>query len=107
MAYKVVWTKKARKQRVETLTYGALTFGKRLALKFKEALHQYDRLLASNSHLGPIEPLLIQEPQIFRSVVVHKHYKLIYYVNTNSNTIYIVALWDNRREPKQQAKQTR
>lgn len=106
MVYKVVWTQKARKQRIEILNYGAQTFGKKIALKFKEALHEYDSLLVTNPYLGPIEPLLADEPQAFRSIVVHKHYKIVYYVNINVRTIYIISLWDTRREPKQQAEES-
>lgn len=37
--------------------------------------------------------------QIYRSLVVHEHYKLIYYVDQKKELINIVAFWDTRREP--------
>lgn len=47
--------------------------------------------------MGKIEPLLAGRPQNFRSLVIHKHYKLIYYID--EDTIYIAALIDTRADP--------
>lgn len=34
----------------------------------------------------------------YRGIVIHKHCKIIYYVE--DNTLHIADLWDTRREPK-------
>lgn len=39
----------------------------------------------------------------YRSLVIHEHYKLIYYINDNNGVIYITDLFDTRREPKRLA----
>lgn len=44
-----------------------------------------------------IEKLLRNRKHIYRSFVVHRHYKLIYYIE--KDTVYIADLWDTRREP--------
>ncbi len=51
------------------------------------------------------ETLLEKEPEGYRNLVVHQNYKLVYYVE--GNTIYIVDLWDTRREPRLQADNTK
>ena len=51
--------------------------------------------------IGSYEPLLVERPEGFRSVVVHRNCKLVYYVD--GDTLYIADLWDTRREPRAQA----
>ena len=66
------------------------------------AIRLYNRLLDSAEPLrifpqaGPIEPLLKGYDCEFRSLVVEKHYKLIYTVT--DELIEIHAVWDCRRK---------
>ena len=69
--------------------------------KFYARILDYEKLLQSNPGMGKKEPLLEKEPEGYRSIVVHQNYKLVYYVE--SDIIYIVDLWDTRREPDAQA----
>lgn len=59
--------------------------------------------LASAPFIGKVEPLLQGSGLPFRSLVIHKHYKLIYHYDKNTDTLRIAALWDTRREPRTQA----
>ena len=65
----------------------------------------YEPLLAANPRLGITEPLLAGRKREYRSIVVHKLFKLVYYVK--DETLYIAALWDTRREPHAQADTTK
>ena len=47
--------------------------------------------------MGLVEPLLEGRNKVYRSLVIHKLYKLVYYVD--EETIYIADLWDVRRDP--------
>lgn len=66
------------------------------------AARLYDNLLDSAEILktfpyaGPIEPRLEEHKVCFRSLVVEKHYKLIYTVH--EELIEIHAVWDCRQE---------
>lgn len=53
------------------------------------------------SELGHFEPLLSDYGQSYRSIVINRLNKLIYYIK--DNTVLIAAFWDTRREPKAQA----
>ena len=53
--------------------------------------------------MGPIEPLLEHLNQDIRSVFVTPYTKYIYIVR--GEIIYILDVWDTRREPKQQINQ--
>ncbi len=55
--------------------------------------------------MGPKELLLQDKKRDFRSVVISKQNKLVYYVE--GDTLYIAALWDTRREPRLQADNTK
>lgn len=53
--------------------------------------------LKTFAYAGPIEPLLLGREKEYHSLVVEKHYKLIYYVVGNKVTI--TGVWDTRRNP--------
>lgn len=99
MQLQIVWKKKAENQLNAAVTYGLATFGEKVAGKFYQQIRKYDALLAQYPHLGQREPLLAHRQQEYRSIVMHEHYKLVYYID--QQYLYIAALWDTRREPKQ------
>ena len=55
--------------------------------------------------LGTIDSLLAYRKQQYRSIIVRRLNKIVYYIK--DDTIRIAAFWDTRREPKKQAKQVR
>lgn len=101
----VIWTKRANRERIATLTYGAKAFGKHAAGKLNERIESYVVLLVENPHLGGLEPLLAERRSEYRSLVVHEHYKLVYYIK--GKTLYVVDLGDTRREPAKLARRIR
>ena len=54
-----------------------------------------------------MEPLLSNRPMAYRSVVINKLNKMIYYISNTDDVIYIVDFWDTRREPNAQAAQVK
>ena len=99
---KVSWSKRAGDAVVRTSIYILNTFGPKAREEFLQAVQHASELLEDNPFLGPIEPLLVQKPQQYRSVVVNRLNKIVYYVK--GNTIKISAFWDTRKEPKAQAR---
>lgn len=96
---KIVWSKKANQRRIAFLAYGKQKFGEQVAHKMNEHIKAHVHLLASNPQLGITEPLLTQRTRQYRSLVVHKLIKIIYFVDTSNNRIHIADLWDTRRDP--------
>ncbi|MCD8182100.1 MAG: type II toxin-antitoxin system RelE/ParE family toxin [Bacteroides sp.] len=86
-------------------TQGSKLFGERIAAKFYWQVKRDSILLATHPHLGAVEPLLENRRRAYRSFVVHEHFKLVYYIDEKQQILYIVALWDTRREPSTLAKQ--
>mgnify|MGYP001777178267 CR=1 FL=1 len=102
---KVIVQKAAARQISRVYTYGEQHFGKQAAEKTHARIMEALRLLAANPRLGITEPLLAGRKREYRSIVVHKLFKLVYYVK--DETLYIAALWDTRREPRTQADNTK
>jgi len=65
---------------------------------YNDILDQIEKLL-SFPQMAAIEPILEEEPEIYRSLVANRQYKVIYYVEAES--IHIVDIWDCRRDPDQ------
>lgn len=97
----MTWNKKALTQLDAVMKYGIREFGERTAQRLYARIMSYEPLLAANPRLGVEEPLLAGRKRQYRSLVVHKLFKLVYYVK--DDTLYIAALWDTRREPCAQA----
>ena len=97
----MTWNKKALNQLDAVMAYGRQEFGERAVQRLYTRIMSYEPLLAANPRLGIAEPLLTGRKQAYRSIVVHKLFKLVYYVK--GDILHIAALWDTRREPHTQA----
>ena len=85
--------------------YCTYTFGAHVALNFIESINKQVLLLSSYPFMGRVEPLLTHKKRHeYRSLVVHKHFKLVYYVDESRQTVFIADLWDTRREPARLAR---
>ena len=96
MQISVIWRKRAERQLEIASTQGYKLFGERVAGKFYWQTKRQAHLLASHPHLGAIEALLEDRQRAYRSLVVHEHFKLVYYIDEKKDILYIA---DTRREP--------
>lgn len=94
----VIWTTQAQEQVKLAMNYCKATFGTRILIRFSNQLKDDVIRLSNNPFMGPLEPLLKGRKVAYRSLVIHKLYKLVYYVD--NETIYIADLWDVRRDPE-------
>lgn len=102
---KVSWSKKAGDAVVRTSVYILDKFGPKASENFLQEVQHVSELLENNPYIGPIEPLLVQKPKQYRSIVLNHLNKIVYYVK--SNTVRIAAFWDTRKEPKAQARKVK
>ena len=100
---KVIWNNWSENLLRQTADYIQVEFGKEAKVKFLQDIYHTTTLLQANPNLGKVEPLLANAPVLYRSIVVSRLNKIIYWIN--EDTIEIVDFWDTRREPKKQAKQ--
>ncbi|MCL1614986.1 type II toxin-antitoxin system RelE/ParE family toxin [Bacteroides sp. ET71] len=96
---KIKWDKLAKESLVEILRYGSLTWGKRVAKNMRLTIKETEKLLSTNPLMGKNEPELQGNKLQFRSLVIHEHYKLIYYYSTDKDILRIVDIWDTRMNP--------
>ena len=61
--------------------------------------------LADMPTMGKLDPLFAHRKQAYRSIIVRRLNKLVYYVK--DNTLHVAAFWDVRREPQEQTQQTK
>ena len=79
--------------------YGAQKFNDSYARKFVSGLVKQIKSLRSQPKLGFKEPMLEGHPLDYRSLVIHKFFKAIYFIDEPSKVIYVVDIWDTRMIP--------
>lgn len=101
---KTVWSEQASDSLLQISSYIKEEFGVKYQQKFLLEISRVSTLLEKTPNLGQTEPLLKDAPVLYRSIVVNRINKIVYYVGTEF--IEIVALWDVRREPDALTKET-
>lgn len=94
---KLRWMKRAAKHLDSIYDYLAKQ-NEHAAIKVYNELLDSAETLLTFPMAGKEECALKDNPKKYRSLVVNKHYKLIYRIE--SNIIKIVAVWDCRQSPK-------
>ena len=104
---KVITLPQARQAIRMTALHIKQDFGRMSRDNFLAKVNEARMLLADNPYLGPVEPLLADRTQTYRSVVVGRLNKMVYYVEDDDKIIYVVAFWDCREEPATLARQVK
>ena len=102
---RVIWHKRAVAALQQIEGYVLENFGEKARKEFVADVEQVVELLSSTPEMGRIDPLFAHRKQTYRSIIIRRLNKLVYYVK--DDTIRIVAFWDTRREPKVQAGRVR
>ena len=102
---KVRWSPDAKAALDKTGDFIMQKFGIQAKMKFKQEVKKVNDMLKSNPYLGPVEPLLDDLSGTYRSIVVNRLNKIVYCIV--DDTIHIADFWDTRREPQNQAQQTK
>jgi plasmid stabilization system protein ParE len=91
------WTDKAKRHLKNIFDFYVETAGRKIAIEFVTDIKAATKPLARFPQMAAVEPLLSDLPETLRSLVVRKHYKVIYYVDNEA--VRILAVWDCRRNP--------
>ena len=99
---RVIWQESVQCDIETAFLEGLARFGEKVAKRFFVHIWDYDSRLAAFPYMGKVECFLSGSSKEYRSLVVqvHNHYKLIYRVSEEEDTVYVVALWDTRRNPQ-------
>ena len=101
----IIWSDQAYKKWKETADYILHQYGVDAVIRFKTNINEWEDSLSQLPLIGQLEPLLRHRQIPYRSVVINKLNKLIYYLDNDK--IIIADLWDTRKEPKAQANITK
>ena len=104
---KVEWTEYAKGQKQQIAKYIRRRFGVRHVADFNQDVRQSVQMIIRHPNIGIIDPNFPDSPKAYRSLIVNGLSKMIYFIDEDKDTIYIVAFWDTRREPKKQAQQVK
>lgn len=102
---KIHWHKRAVEQLHQVEGYVLRTFGEHVREEFMSEVEQTVLSVANMPAMGKIDSLFVHRKQTYRSIIVRKLNKIVYYVK--GDTLCIVAFWDTRREPRNQVRQTK
>lgn len=89
----------------QTAKYIRKEFGRLRRAQFMQEVRQTRRLIERNPNIGPIEPLLEELPRMYRSYVMNRYNKMVYFID--GDTINIADFWDVRRDPEALAAQVK
>jgi plasmid stabilization system protein ParE len=99
---RIKWEKIALEQLDQVADYIYDNFGEKRESIFQEQVRHTTKLLESNPYMGALDPLLRGRFQSYRSVLVNRLNKMVYFVDEKAEIIHIAAFWDCRREPLEQ-----
>ena len=60
-----------------------------------------EEMLANNPNIGKVDPLFQGRSRMYRSLIIRGLSKVVYCIE--ADTLYIVAMWDTRKDPIIQA----
>ncbi len=98
---KVIWHTPAIEGRRQVAAYIRKEFGTKRKRKFMHEVDDAVEKLRYSPYIGQIDSLFEAYAATYRSVIVNGLNKLVYRVD--DDTIHIVAFWDTRMEPEEQA----
>ena len=99
----IIWADEAFERWCEAADYILHQFGVQAVERFQERTEEWEDAMLQSPLIGKAEPLLANRTHLYRSIVINKLNKLIYYIE--NETIIVADFWDTRREPKEQANQ--
>lgn len=98
MALKIYWTDFSKSELHQIFDYYRQKAGTRVAIKLVEGIIYETLILSEQPLIGQIEELLTDRTEGFR-FLVHKNYKIIYWINRDMNRIEIADIFDTRQNP--------
>lgn len=98
MGLKLFWTDFSQKELEKIYGYYREKAGTRIAKKLVNGIYNETLKLKRQPEIGQTEELLKNRKQEFR-YLVHKNYKVIYWINNEENRIEINDVFDTRQNP--------
>jgi plasmid stabilization system protein ParE len=98
MALKIYWTDFAKSELQKIFDYHIIRAGERNTNRLIDGIIQETEPLCEQPLIGQIEELLSHRAETFR-YLVHRNYKIVYWLNREKNHVEIVDVFDTRQNP--------
>ncbi|MEN4760093.1 type II toxin-antitoxin system RelE/ParE family toxin [Chryseobacterium sp. C39-AII1] len=98
MGLDIFWTQLAENKLYDIFQYYKFKAGAKTAKKIINKIIDKTLILEENSKAGQVEELLSERKHEFR-YLVSSNYKIIYYINFETNKIIIANIFDKRQNP--------
>jgi toxin ParE1/3/4 len=98
MGLEIFWSQFAEDKLQDIFQYYKFKAGVKIAKKIINQIVDKTLILEQNFKIGQIEELLTGRKQEFR-YLVSGNYKIIYYINFETNKIIIANVFDTRQNP--------
>lgn len=92
---KIIWLSQAIKAFIKTAEYVRDQFGRTTELELYDEVNEYNVYLCQNPYLGHKEPLLDGRKIDYRSVIVKRYNKIIYYIE--NDIVKVIDFWNLRQ----------
>jgi len=94
---RIVWLEDARDD-LESIYRFVAQDSEKAAAEIHNNIYDQAGKLKDFPWLGVVDPLLNENAEVYRSLIVRRHYKVVYKID--DKFIYIIAIWDCRQNPK-------
>ena len=96
---KVILLPNALKRLDEIFDWIKTTDNENTASKVYNSILDELEILEKQPYIATIELLLEDLPKQFRSLVINRKFKAVYYIEEQQNTVFVTTIWDCRRNP--------
>ena len=96
---RVVVSEQAKYNRNQIVRYILREFGEKAVLDFREAYKKAKRTIANHPESGTEVEQLSDEQHKYRFMVINGLSIMLYRVDEDKKVVYIVDMWDTRRQP--------
>jgi len=96
----VKWTELAEDKLKQIFDYYLDVAGYNVAQKIVAKIKNSSDLLEIMPVMAPIEKDLEKHKFVFRSLIVGKIFKIVYFIDDKAECVIIATIWDCRRDPE-------
>ena len=102
---KVILLPKALSRLDDIFDWVKETNSENAAVKVYNSILDELEILEKQPRIAAIEPLLEDFSKQFRSLIIKRRYKAIYYIDEEKDMIFVATIWDCRQNPNNLSKE--
>lgn len=96
---KIIWKDSATLSLERHIDYALSEFGRKAVKNWYKYILRIEGRMSIQPESFPLEPLLADRKRRYRSAILMKNFKLIFFYDENADTVYIDTIWDMRMHP--------